>query len=102
MDQSTLIKIARLRTLAARQGKAFDVVRFAGERAFAKQVLANVMDTDDENVLVLGLQLMQALGLMETAGPLAPSAASGAAAPAQKVAAPRSPKPDQQYVGRLR
>ena len=102
MDQSTLIKIARLRTLAARQGKAFDVVRFVGDSQFANQVLTQVMDTDDEDIIVLGLQLMQALGL-------------GAPAPALVTAAPPQPgregpqgptepplaKADR-YIGRLR
>ncbi len=50
MDQSTLIKIARLRTLAARKGKPFDVMRFVSDKQFAHQVLTDVMDTDDEDV----------------------------------------------------
>jgi hypothetical protein len=33
MEQATLIKIARLRTLSARHGKPFDVVRFATDAA---------------------------------------------------------------------
>jgi hypothetical protein len=102
MDQSTLIKIARLRTLAARQGKAFDVVRFVGDSQFANEVLTRVMDTDDEDVIVLGLQLMQALGLGTAApAPAAPPAPPPRTPPA---AAPAElpPAKTERYIGRLR
>jgi hypothetical protein len=103
MDQSTLIKIARLRTLAARQGKAFDVVRFVGDSQFANQVLTQVMDTDDEDLIVLGLQLMQALGL----GTAAPAPAPAAVVPppparSPTAVAPEMPAKADRYIGRLR
>jgi hypothetical protein len=99
MEQQTLLKIARLRTHAARSGRAFDVVRFAQDRAFAKATLQQLMDSDDETLIVLGLELMQALGMVKldaTAEPAAPAAA--AAAP------PAPPKDDRsdRYIGRLR
>ena len=94
MDQGTLVKVARLRTMAARQGRAFDVVRFAQDRAFAEQTLHSVLDTDNEALLVLGLEVMQALGMVRVA-----------AAPAkpvpEKASAPAAAR-DQRYVGRLR
>ena len=55
MEQQTLLKIARLRTHAARSGRAFDVVRFAQDPAFAKATLQQLMDSDDEALIVLGL-----------------------------------------------
>lgn len=72
MEQSTLLKIARLRTLSARNGKAFDVVRFATDRQFARDTLTHVLDTDDEQVLMLGLELMDALKMVTLDAPPAP------------------------------
>lgn len=100
MDQSTLIKIARLRTLSARKGKAFDVVRFAGDRAFAQETLARVMDTDDEDILLLGLELMQSLGMVQLDAPPPPRPV--AVAPVVKPVPKAPAEPEQRYVGRLR
>lgn len=97
MEQSTLIKIARLRTLAARQGKAFDVVRFAGDRQFAQATLQSVLDTDDEELVVLGLELMDALKMVT----LNQAPAAMPVAPQQAAQAAQSTKASR-YVGRLR
>ena len=100
MDHTTLLKIARLRTLAARHGKAFDVVRFAGDRGFAKQTLSQVMDTDDEALLVAGLELMAAMKMVSSAEAPAPAPAPAPVPrPAAEAPAPRS---GSRYVGRLR
>ncbi len=96
MEQSTLIKIARLRTLAARHGKAFDVVRFAGDRQFAHSTLQSVLDTDDENLMVLGLELMDALKMVTVDARPAPAATPLPPAPV------RPPPAENKYVGRLR
>ena len=106
MEQSTLIKIAKLRTLAARQGKAFDVVRFVGDKAFAQATLIAVLDTEDEALMLLGLELMDALKMVQLSNGAAPPAAakpSVAAVPSSAPAPPSSPPstPDR-YVGRLR
>ena len=107
MEQSTLIKIAKLRTLAARQGKAFDVVRFVGDRAFAQATLASLLDTEDEAMMVLGLELMDALKMVTLGSGSAPAAATTPPATAAKPASPAAPPatsaatPDR-YVGRLR
>ena len=95
MEQSTLLKIARLRTLAARHGKGFDVVQFAADRAFARQTLSTLMDTADPDLLVAGLELMNALGM---------TASAEATRPAALEAAPKeaAPKADERYIGRLR
>lgn len=103
MDQSTLLKIARLRTLAARKGRAFDVARFAGDRAFAEATLHTLVDTDDEDLLVLGLEVMQALGFVKADQAPPPAAEAPAAGPKPKPAAQDTK--DQvasRYVGRLR
>ena len=98
MEQSTLIKIARLRTMAARHGKAFDVVRFAGDRQFAQATLQSVLDTDDENLMVLGLELMNALKMVTV-----DSRPVAAAVPVPRPApVPPAPAEAGKYIGRLR
>jgi hypothetical protein len=95
MEQHTLLKIARLRTHAARSGRAFDVVRFAQDRAFAESTLRHLLDSDDEALVVQGLELMQALGMVKLDPPPAPPAPEPPAPPATDTRADR-------YVGRLR
>jgi hypothetical protein len=97
MEQQTLLKIARLRTHAARSGRAFDVVRFAQDRAFAKSTLQQLMDCDDEALIVLGLEVMQSLGMVKLDPPATPEPPAAAA--------PASPSKDDRadrYIGRLR
>ncbi|QKO22336.1 hypothetical protein [Rhodoferax sp. BAB1] len=97
MEQATLLKIAKLRTLAARHGKSFDVVQFAANRTFARETLSALMDTADPDLLVAGLELMDALGM---------TASSEGTRPALLAADPKTkaeaPKTDARYVGRLR
>lgn len=103
MEPSTLIKIAKLRTQAARHGKAFDVVRFVGDRAFAQATLKSVLDTEDEALMLLGLELMDALKMVTLSNGAAPVAVaakpSASATPATAAAAPAAA---DRYVGRLR
>jgi hypothetical protein len=80
MEQATLIKIARLRTLSARHGKPFDVVRFATDAVFARDTLQQVLDTDQEDLLVLGLDVMNALGMVKVDATVQPRPAATACA----------------------
>ena len=92
MEQASLLKIARLRTLAARQGRPFDVVRFAGDPGYAEQILRTLTNTDQEDLILLSLEVMNALGMVR----LDPSAGPEASATASR------PEVAQKYVGRLR
>ncbi len=96
MEPQTLLKIARLRTLAARSGKAFDVVRFATDRGFALATLRQLTESDDEGLVVLSLEVMQALGMIRVDRPEPP------AAPEAPPAAPPKAGLADRYVGRLR
>jgi hypothetical protein len=95
MEQHTLLKIARLRTYAARSGRAFDVVRFVQDRAFAESTLRQLLDSDDDALIVQGLELMQALGMVKLDPAPAPPAPEPPAPPAKDTTADR-------YIGRLR
>jgi hypothetical protein len=66
--------------------------------------LQQVLDTDQEDLLVLGLDVMNALGMVKVDATVQPRPAAPPA-PAPAVATPRlvpKPAPQQQYVGRLR
>jgi hypothetical protein len=116
MEQGTLLKIAQFRTLAARKGKVFDVVRFASDRQFASQTLTQVLADADEELLIAGLALMDLLGMTQGARsggspPPSPRHAAPAAAPMAAAAAPKpapahapaaGPAAPAPYVGRLR
>lgn len=100
MKQETLILVAKLRRLAAKQGKSFDVARFVTDLGFAKTVLDDVLDSDDEEVLLTGLSLMKELGFT-TVIPVAPAVIIPVTQSAS--AAPVSPKTQgNTYIGRLR
>jgi hypothetical protein len=101
MEQTTLLQIARLRTIAARKGKPFDVVRFATDREFSKATLKALLDTDDEDLLLAGLKTMDAMNMTSGATrptALAPTPPAGAVTP-EPAARGVDPK---KYVGGLR
>lgn len=97
MNQETLILVAKLRRLAARQGKAFDVAQFVSDMAFAKKILSDVLDSDDDELLLTGLNLMKALG-MTTITEASPHATAAIEPPEPAV----SKIQGKSYVGRLR
>ena len=96
MDNDTLKLIARLKIQAARAGVPIDVVRLAGDRSYARGVLARYSDGADEEGTMLALQVMDRLGLM-------PSAPPPVVQPSVDLVAPTpDPAAESRYVGRLR
>jgi hypothetical protein len=118
MENEALKLIARLKISAAKRGMPVDVVRFAGDRAYARAVLSKFSDTADEDGIVLALQLMDKLALAPTSAAASPGSAQSSSpklkqpgatplAPAAKTESPAPPKPgtlpgEEKYVGRLR
>lgn len=99
MEQKTLQLIAKLRRLAGRQGKPFDVLKFSEDSGYAQSTLSQLMDTEDEEILVTGLSLQQAM----TSLPTAPSAQEVVVKPDPVSAAPTDvPSGVRSYIGRLR
>ncbi|MCB4366278.1 hypothetical protein KIH07_21290 [Hydrogenophaga taeniospiralis] len=97
MNPATLQLLAKFRKLSGRQGKPFDVMQFVTDAAYARQCLALTLDTEDEELLLVGLQLQQAMGLnTPTATPPAPANAS----PPPAEEPPASSR--NNYIGRLR
>ncbi|MBT9551605.1 MAG: hypothetical protein IV088_12190 [Hydrogenophaga sp.] len=99
MNPATLQLIARFRKLAGRQGKPFDVMRFVADAAYARGCLALALDTDDEELLLAGLQLQESMGLNAPAA-APPPAASASPPPNGKAEPPASQR--NHYIGRLR
>ena len=98
MNPATLQLVATFRKLSGRQGKPFDVMRFVADAAYARECLAVALDTEDEALLLVGLQLQQAMGLNT---PSAAPPASNASPPPPPAAAPPDTSRNN-YIGRLR
>lgn len=102
MHNDALRMIARLKISSARLGLPVDVVRFAADRDYAREVLKKFSDAADEDRVMLALELMDKLGMAPAVDPPPPPA------PLPPVsAAPRKPvalddAADERYVGRLR
>jgi len=58
MDQKDLVKLARLRTMAARADHPFDLMRFVEDRSHALRTLNRLMQIDDEPLLVQCLEVL--------------------------------------------
>lgn len=82
MDQQTLQKLSRLRILASKEGKAMDLVKFVSDRAYAMEALTLVLTSEKEDVVLLGMEVMDLLGLIPAQPAMAP--ATAAAKPAVK------------------
>lgn len=72
MDQITLQKIARLRTLAARRGVSLDVLRMAIDRPYAQRMLAVTTAVGGPELQSVSETLRQLLQLTSDAPGLAP------------------------------
>lgn len=98
MDQQTLQKLSRLRILAGKEGKAMDLVKFVSDRQYATEALTLILTSEKEDVVLLGMEVMDLLGLIpaQPAAPVTPAMATAKA----------SPKPDKpedgKYVRSLR
>ncbi|MFZ5756657.1 MAG: hypothetical protein ACOY3X_07115 [Pseudomonadota bacterium] len=91
MDQQTLQKLSRLRILAGKEGKEMDLVRFVSDRDYAREALTRILSSDKEDVVLLGMEVMDIMGLI----PAQPAAAPAAGPKAEE------PAPDK-YVRSLR
>jgi len=89
MQNRTLVKIAQFRTLAARKGKTFDVVRFASDRDFALSTLTQMLNDCDEELLLAGMALMDAMGLVSAKATAKTAAAPSANAESEFLARQR-------------
>lgn len=99
MNPATLQLLAKFRKLSGRQGRPFDVMRFVEDAAYARECLALTLNTEDEELLLVGLQLQQAMGLSR---PTATAPPTATASPPPPPATEPPATPHNNYIGRLR
>ncbi|MEW6446273.1 MAG: hypothetical protein ACOZAQ_00315 [Pseudomonadota bacterium] len=91
MDSITMQKLARFKIMARRLGGFnVDIFRMAQEPAHAREMLQRAQEVDSENLILLALELSEALGLLEEALPQAKAA---------KTPEPRQPDPEPEPSG---
>lgn len=75
MDPMTMQKLARFKIMTRRLGGFnVDIFRMAQEPEHAREVLRRAQEVDSENLILLALELSEALGLLEEALPPARAA----------------------------
>ena len=94
MDNKKLMRLARLRSLASKAELPFDLMRFTDDRQYASDCLRKLMDSANEELLLLCLEVKA--DLLPAPAPVV------AAAPAPVPTAAKASVGDQRYVGRLR
>lgn len=66
MDTMTMQKLARFKIMTRRLGGFnVDIFRLAQEREYAREILARVQEVDNETLVLLAVELSDALGLLE-------------------------------------
>lgn len=89
LDAATLALLAKLKVLAKKTGSNIDLVRMSADRAYAELTLKELSDSEDPELVLIVLQLMNQFGMID-----APAAAAAAK--------PEEKKPEGRYVGSLR
>ena len=70
MNNEQIKLIAHLRVLLVKEtGEKMDLVKFANDAGYARQILASATATANEDLLVTALRLMQLRGLVAGAAP---------------------------------
>lgn len=65
MDQNDIRQIAHFKILLAKvTGTKIDLIKFNTDNAYARQVFAIATATENEELLVIAMQMMQRRGLM--------------------------------------
>lgn len=68
MDQNEIRLVAHFKVLFAKEtGKKIDLIKFTSDNAYAKQVLEIAGASENEQLLVVAMQLMQNRGLLPKA-----------------------------------
>lgn len=87
-DQATLTLLAKVKTLAKKMGVNVDLLRIGEDREYTAQVLSQLSNSDDQELVLMVINLMNHFGLIK-----APKAAAAGAA---------EDDGKERYVGKLR
>jgi len=91
MDNKKLLRLARLRSVAAKANLPFDLMRFTEDRGYAVECLRKLMDSSNDELLLLCLEVQR---------DMFPQPSLVAVPPPPKVI--ERGAADQRYVGKLR
>ncbi|MEO1751734.1 hypothetical protein [Thiofaba sp. EF100] len=70
MDSNTMQKLARFKIMARRLGGFnVDIFRMAQEPSHAREMLQRAQEVESENLILLAMELYEALGLLEEKQP---------------------------------
>ena len=93
MDQNEIRLVAHLKVLSSKQtGNKIDLVRFSSDNGYAKQVLEAAIASDNEELIVVAMQLMERRGLLP----------KPAAATEQKNEDKKGNNVTNRYIGKLK
>jgi hypothetical protein len=92
MDQNEMRLIAHFKVLLSKlTGNKIDLVRFSNDNAYAKQVLEIGVASENEELIVVSMQLMERRGLL-----------AKAPAPEPKKEEKKGDDVSDRYIGKLR
>lgn len=65
LDAATLVLLTRLKVLAKKAGSNIDLVKMGADKDYAEQVLGKLSDSDDPDLVVIVIQLMNQFGMIK-------------------------------------
>jgi hypothetical protein len=65
LDAATMALLAKLKVSAKRIGMNIDLVRMSCERVYAEQILKSMSDSDDPELVLIVIQLMNQFGMID-------------------------------------
>ena len=64
LDPATLALLAKLKVLAKKTGTNLDLIKMSGDRGYAELALKELSNTDDPELVLIVIQLMNQFGMI--------------------------------------
>ena len=65
LDPATMALLAKLKVLAKKTGINLDLVKMSGDRGYAELTLKALSDSDDQELVLIVIQLMNQFGMID-------------------------------------
>jgi hypothetical protein len=65
LDATTLVLLTKLKVLAKKAGSNIDLVKMGADQQYAEQVLGELSDSEDSDLVVIVVQLMNQFGMIK-------------------------------------
>ena len=65
LDPATLALLAKLKVLAKKTGTNLDLIKMSGDRGYAELALKELSNTDDQELVLIVIQLMNQFGMID-------------------------------------